>query len=173
MSDFRIPLPEHDLIHQLVSYGGKMDCPLQRLDQRITASLNVTDEGRNTRARVVVGDYSGEILLNSALLSNHLRLRNFIEDMANGRIESGRLREPNVSSVATPSMPVCDAEDLETLIDAGGFQRLSTGHMVTVHRGTKRITGIIVSDAGTHIVSGSPNDLRTALTEHIESQLIA
>lgn len=166
MNDFTISLATHELLHHMIQVGGLAVCKLEREASAITANFEVLLEGDTTRVKVLIGDYNGEINLVSGFPSNHIKLRTFLEDIANGRVESARPRESIPSTLA---MTCGDQALLQSVTEHGGYRQLSTGHFIVVHRGLKGRTAMIVSEQDTQMFSGSANDLLSALTEHVES----
>ncbi|WP_052969500.1 hypothetical protein [Pseudomonas sp. 21] len=171
MNDFTISLATHELLHHMIQVGGLAVCKLEREASAITANFEVLLEGDTTRVKVLIGDYNGEINLVSGFPSNHIKLRNFLEDIANGRVESGRPRDPLPSALAMTSE---DHAKIESVIACGGYRKLATGHVITVHRRPSGGTAMVVSEhSESLLVSGSVNDLLLAVVEHVESHLEA
>ncbi|VVP05692.1 hypothetical protein PS903_03013 [Pseudomonas fluorescens] len=88
MTNFLIPLAKQDLLHQILQFGGAAVCPLQRPEQTIHANIEVELTDDSAVISVDFGDHSGELTLKRSERANHLHLRDFIQDIANGRIES-------------------------------------------------------------------------------------
>lgn len=94
MSNFLIPLATQDLLHHMLQVGGGAVCPLQRTEQTIYASFEVELTEDSAVISVVLGDHTGELTLKRSDRANHLHLRDFIQDIANGRIESAEPTPP-------------------------------------------------------------------------------
>lgn len=88
MSHFVIPLDKQELLHHMLQAGGKALCPLHRPEQTIHASVEVELSGTSAVINVELGGHTGELTLKRSDRANHLHLRDFIQDIANGRIES-------------------------------------------------------------------------------------
>lgn len=88
MSGYLIPLGKQELLHQMLQVGGAAVCPLQRPEQTIHASFEVELTDHSAVISVDLGGHSGELTLKRSDRANHLHLRDFIQDIANGRIES-------------------------------------------------------------------------------------
>lgn len=94
MNNYLIPLAKQELLHQMLQGGGKAVCPLQRPEQIIHASLDVELTTDSAVIRVELGGLTGELTLKRSDRANHLHLRDFIQDIANGRIESAEPAPP-------------------------------------------------------------------------------
>ncbi|MNF73208.1 hypothetical protein D3C84_552040 [compost metagenome] len=88
MNDYLIPLGKQELLHYMLQVGGAAVCPLQRPEQTIHASFEVELTDDNVVISVGLGGHTGELTLKRSDRANHLHLRDFIQDIANGRIES-------------------------------------------------------------------------------------
>ena len=88
MNSYLIPLEKQELLHHMLQVGGAAVCPLQRPEQTIHASFEVELTDDSAVISVDFGDHTGELTLKRSDRANHLHLRDFIQDIANGRIES-------------------------------------------------------------------------------------
>ncbi|CAI8962000.1 hypothetical protein [Pseudomonas sp. IT-P176] len=94
MNTYLIPLAKQDLLHHMLQVGGAAVCPLQRPEQTIHASFEVELTDDNAVISVDFGGHTGELTLKRSDRANHLHLRDFIQDIANGRIESAEPAPP-------------------------------------------------------------------------------
>jgi hypothetical protein len=90
MNSYLIPLAKQELLHHILQVGGAAICPLQRPEQTIHASFEVELTDTTAVISVDFGGHTGELTLNRKDRANHLHLRDFIQDIANGRIESAQ-----------------------------------------------------------------------------------
>lgn len=111
MSSFFIPLAKQDLLHYMLQVGGAAVCPLQRSEQTIHASFEVELTDDSAVISVDLGGHTGELTLKRSDRANHLHLRDFIQDIANGRIESA---EPTPS----PEQPSSAAQIQQMLAES-------------------------------------------------------
>ena len=88
MNDYLIPLSQQEILHHFLQVGGAAVCPLRRPEQTIHARYEVELTELNVVINVELGDHTGELTLKRRDRANHLHLRDFIQDIANGRIES-------------------------------------------------------------------------------------
>ena len=91
MNDYLIPLAKQELLHHMLQVGGTAMCSLQRPEQTINARFEVELTDDNAVINVDLGGHSGHLTLKRSDRANHLHLRDFIQDIANGRIESAGL----------------------------------------------------------------------------------
>lgn len=91
MNNYLIPLAKQEFLHHMLQVGGRAVCPLQRPEQTIHARFDVELTDDNAVINVDLGGHSGQLTLKRSDRANHLHLRDFIQDIANGRIESARL----------------------------------------------------------------------------------
>lgn len=94
MNSYLIPLAKQELLHHMLQVGGAAVCPLQRPEQTIHASFEVELTDDSAVINVDFGGYTGELTLKRSDRANHLHLRDFIQDIANGRIESAEPMPP-------------------------------------------------------------------------------
>lgn len=94
MNSYLIPLAKQDLLHHMLQVGGAAVCPLQRPEQTIHASFEVELTDDSAVINVDFGGYTGQLTLKRSDRANHLHLRDFIQDIANGRIESAEPMSP-------------------------------------------------------------------------------
>lgn len=114
MTSFLIPLAKQDLLHHMLQVGGAAVCPLQRPEQTIHASFEVELTDDNAVIRVDFGHHTGELTLKRSDCANHLHLRDFIQDIANGSFESAEPSPPpeQPSSAAQIQQMLAESEAL-------------------------------------------------------------
>lgn len=116
MNSYIIPLAKQELLHHLLQVGGAAVCPLQRPEQTIHATFEVELTDVNAVISVDFGGHTGELTLKRSDRANHLHLRDFIQDIANGRIESGEPTPPQEQPGSAAQMQQMLAEP-ETLLN--------------------------------------------------------
>lgn len=113
MNSYLIPLAQQDLLHHMLQVGGAAVCPLQRPEQTIHASFEVELTENSAVINVDLGGHTGELTLKRSDRANHLHLRDFIQDIANGRIESAQPAPPEQSGrLAQIDRALADSEAL-------------------------------------------------------------
>ncbi len=94
MNSYLIPLAKQELLHHMLQVGGTAVCPLQRPEQTIQARFEVELTDESAVISVDFCGHTGELTLKRSDRANHLHLRDFIQDIANGRIESAAPTPP-------------------------------------------------------------------------------
>ena len=113
MNSYLIPLAKQELLHHMLQVGGAAVCPLQRPEQTIHASFEVELTDTTALINVDLGGHTGELTLKRSDRANHLHLRDFIQDIANGRIESAQPAPPEQSGrLAQIDQALADSEAL-------------------------------------------------------------
>jgi hypothetical protein len=88
MNSYLIPIAQQEMLHHMLQVGGAGICPLRRPEQTIHAKFDVELTDQAVVISVDFGGHTGELTLKRSDRANHLHLRDFIQDIANGRIES-------------------------------------------------------------------------------------
>jgi hypothetical protein len=113
MNSYLIPLEKQELLHHMLQVGGAAVCPLQRPEQTIHAKFEVELTQTTAVINVDMGGHTGELTLKRADRANHLHLREFIQDIANGRIESAQPAPPGQTGrLAQIDQALADSEAL-------------------------------------------------------------
>lgn len=178
MSNYSIHIAKQELLHHMLQVGGLAVVHLEQPEQVISATFNVELTDTHARCTVQLGGHTGEITLRRPDRANHLHLRDFIQDIANGRIESAAPADPQPSpSTPLPLLSEGDEHTLRGLCRDGGAKTLENGVVVSVHRthhsskGTAHAIASIGTD--TYLCSGSTGAVYASLAEHIEQLLDA
>ena len=113
MNNYLVPLAKQELLHHMLQVGGAAVCPLQRPEQTIHASFEVELTDTTALINVDLCGHTGELTLKRSDRANHLHLRDFIQDIANGRIESAQPAPPEQSGrLAQIDQALADSEAL-------------------------------------------------------------
>ena len=91
MNDFTIPFARQELLHHILQVGGSAACELNRADQTVQAIFDVELTEKTAVISAELGPLTGQLTLRRKDRGNHLRLRDFLQDIANGRLDTGRL----------------------------------------------------------------------------------
>lgn len=178
MSTYSIPLAKQELLNHMLQVGGKAVCYLHRPEQVIQADFEVELTENQARCTVELGGHTGEITLRRSDRANHLHLRDFIQDIANGRHESAAPVDPQPGPITPlPLLSISDERTLRSLCQFGGAKTLENGIAVSVHRThhSSKGTAHAIASRGTdtHLCSGSTGAVFASLAEHIEQLLDA
>lgn len=178
MSGYSIHLAKQELLNHMLQVGGKAAVHLHRPEQVIQADFEVELTDTQARCTVELGGHTGEITLRRSDRANHLHLRDFIQDIANGRHESAVPADPSPAPCTPlPLLSEGDERTLRGLCRDGGAKTLENGVVVSVHRTHHSLKGSVHAIASlgthTHICSGSGGAVYASLAEHIEQLLDA
>lgn len=88
MNDFIVPFAKQELLHHMLQVGGSATCELQRELQTICASFDVELTTHTAVISAELGPLTGQLTLKRKDPGNHLRLRDFLQDIANGRLSA-------------------------------------------------------------------------------------
>lgn len=90
MSEFTIPLRRVMLLQQTLENGGTTTCPLRRPETSVDAQVEVENDDRTHHLKVKFGPLTGSISLPRGDSAKYLALRDYLEELANGRADSGQ-----------------------------------------------------------------------------------
>lgn len=93
MSAFLVPFHKQDLLHQVLAAGGTITCLLYCPTAQFDADVEVELSDKHVHIKVTFRGLTGSLTLTRGARANHLYLRDFIQDVANGRTESGRTQQ--------------------------------------------------------------------------------
>lgn len=93
MSEYIVPLAKVLLLQHVLQNGGTSSCPVRRTEITLTAEVSIELDGESIVAQVTFGPLTGSLKLQRGDSANYLHLRDFIQDIANGRTETGRQSE--------------------------------------------------------------------------------
>lgn len=97
MSEFTIPLQRVMLLQQTLENGGTATCPLRRPETTVDARIEVENDSRAHHLKVVFGPITGSITLQRGDSAKYMALRDFLEELANGRAETGELSQQAIA----------------------------------------------------------------------------
>lgn len=97
MSEFTIPLSRVMLLQRTLEGGGAATCALRRPETTMNAQLEVENDSRAHHLTVKFGPLTSSITLQRADTSKYMALRNFLEDLANGRADSGEQSQQTIA----------------------------------------------------------------------------
>ncbi|MGE8050811.1 hypothetical protein ACQKPT_21230 [Pseudomonas monteilii] len=158
MSEFVIPLRRVMLLQHVLEHGGTTSCPMQRPETSMDAYVEIENDLRTHQVKVTFGPSTGSITLQRGDSSKYMALRDFLQDLANGRTESGR---QSVEAVAM-------REALESVNAV-----LEPEHIAYISPTTdpKHPFRVIVLDALGDICASTKGHCKDQLVETVRSQL--
>ncbi|MBJ9975295.1 hypothetical protein IAE35_05210 [Pseudomonas sp. S75] len=124
MSEFTIPLRRVMLLQHTLESGGKTVCQMLRPERAFDAQLEIENDQRRHHIKASFGPLTASLTLLRGDSSKYQALRDFLQDLANGRTDSGRqsaeaiaMREAleAVNAVVGPSLSayISPTNDLE------------------------------------------------------------
>lgn len=179
MSHYSIQLAKQELLHHMLQVGGSAVVHLHSLEQVIEAHFTVELTDTQAITKVTLGEHQAELTLRRSNRANHLSLRDFIEDIANGLHENGSPRAPaacDASIQTQPALNEADERTLRDLIRSGGCKHLACGASVTVHNALndpQRHALVTVNGKTSWLSEHSGGSLYAHVAGHLEQQLAA
>ncbi|MDN7142716.1 hypothetical protein KC131_18875 [Pseudomonas sp. JQ170] len=93
MSEFNIPLHRVMLLQRTLEHGGKATCQLRRLETSMDAQIDVENDHTTHHIKVTLGPLVSSLALPRDPSAKYQQLRDFLQDLANGRADSGAQSE--------------------------------------------------------------------------------
>lgn len=158
MSEFIIPLRRVMLLQHVLENGGTTSCPMQRPETSIDAHVVIENDLRTHQVKVTFGPTTGSITLQRGDTSKYMALRDFLQDLANGRTESGRQSGEAIAM----------REALESVNSVLGPQHIAYISPTTDPEHPFRV---IVLDTDGDICASTKGHCKDQLVETVRSQL--
>lgn len=93
MSEFTIPLSRIMVLERTLEHGGTATCKLQRPEASLDAQVYVENDRTTHHIKVTMGPLASSLTLPRRLATKCQSLRDFLQDLANGRADSGAQSE--------------------------------------------------------------------------------
>lgn len=93
MSEFNIPLHRVMLLQRTLEHGGTATCQLRRLETSMDAQIDVENDDSTHHIKVTLGPLVSSLTLPRDPSAKYQHLRDFLQDLANGRADSGAQSE--------------------------------------------------------------------------------
>ncbi|EIM14386.1 hypothetical protein [Pseudomonas chlororaphis] len=93
MSEFNIPLSRVMVLERTLEHGGTVTCKLQRPEASLDAQIYVENDNTTHHIKVRMGPLASSLALPRKLATKCQSLRDFLQDTANGRADSGAQSE--------------------------------------------------------------------------------
>jgi len=93
MSEFTIPLSRIMVLERTLEHGGTATCKLQRPETSLDAQVYVENDSTTHHIKVTMGPLTSSLSLPRRLATKCQSLRDFLQDLANGRADSGAMSE--------------------------------------------------------------------------------
>lgn len=175
MTYYTIPLAKQELLHHMLQAGGTAAVHLHSQQQIIEASFTVELTDTQAITKVTLGEHQAELTLRRSNRANHLSLRDFIEDIANGRHESADPRPAPACAESTTALPQATLRELDRVTKQGGSFSPWADAVIAVHAQADHDgrTAVVVLGNSTRMFCGAPSALHLELADHLIQQLAA
>lgn len=90
MSEFAINLRRVMLLERTLENGGSVTCPMRRPETSVDAHIHVENDSRDHYLKVRFGPFTGSLTLRRGDSTKYMAIRDFLQELANGRTESGQ-----------------------------------------------------------------------------------
>ncbi|OLU23850.1 hypothetical protein [Pseudomonas sp. PA27(2017)] len=169
-----LTLASNDLLRAALIHGGSVILKLARpgdSSQAIRVHIDAECSEHRIRLRATLADITGELTLDPLEAGFFNQAKLFIEDLANGRLDTGIPRpESEPAHNPTATLGTDDERTLRTVCRQGGSTTLTTGTIVNVHASPdgSRFVAVAAQGTNTHLAMGSSQDVYLSLAEHIQ-----
>lgn len=169
-----LTLASNDLLRAALIHGGSVILKLARpgdSSQAIRVHIDAECSEHRIRLRATLADITGELTLDPHEAGFFNQAKLFIEDLANGRLDTGIPRPESESAHSpTATLGTDDERTLRTVCRQGGSTTLTTGTIVNVHASPdgSRFVAVAAQGTNTHLAMGSSQDVYLSLAEHIQ-----
>jgi len=174
MSGYAIHLAKQELLNHMLQVGGRAAVHLHSPEQVIEASFEIELTDTHARCTVELGGHTGQLTLRRTDRANHLHLRDFIQDMANGRHENAALAPAHATTAGPAEKPaLCDEDEstLRLICRHGGGRKLACQAQVSVHIAGSYHALLSLDSATEHLTAASAGLLYACLAGRIEHLL--
>lgn len=132
MSEYTLSLKRVMLLQKTLEDGGTTTCPLRRPETTMDAEIEVENDSQAHRLSVRFGPLTSSITLKRGDSAKYMALRDFLQDVANGRNESGQLSQEDIDlREALDSVNTVIRADQIAYITATTNPELPVGAVVT------------------------------------------
>ncbi|MFP5426379.1 MAG: hypothetical protein ACLGJA_11050 [Gammaproteobacteria bacterium] len=136
MSEFSIPLSRVMVLERTLEHGGTATCKLQRPEASLDAQIYIENDSTTHHIKVTMGPLTSSLSLPRKLATKCQSLRDFLQDLANGRADSG--------AQSTESLALMEAqESVDEVLLTGQIAYVIT----TVNR-ERPLGAVVTNDQG-------------------------
>ncbi|TRO33890.1 hypothetical protein EQ845_16715 [Pseudomonas putida] len=97
MSEYAIPLHRVMLLKHTLEHGGAITCKLHRPEATVVAHVNVENDDTTHHIKVTLGPLASSVALTRDPATKYQQLRDFLQDLANGRNETAAQSEEAIA----------------------------------------------------------------------------
>lgn len=158
MSEFNIPLHRVMLLQQTLENGGIDTCQLRRPDTSVEAQIEVENDDTTHHIKVTLGPLASSLALHRDPVTKYQQLRDFLQDLANGRAESAAQSEEVIALMEAQ-------ECVDEVISAGQI-----AYVITT-LSPERPLGAVVTNAMGEICAAATGACKEHLAEVVRMKL--
>ncbi|TCP73409.1 hypothetical protein EC849_11796 [Pseudomonas putida] len=158
MNEFTINLRRVMLLEGTLEHGGSATCPLRRPETIVDAHIQVENDDRDHHLQVRFGPFTGSITLRRGDSTKYMSLRDFLQDVANGRTESGQQIQRAIA--------LMEALDCVTQVLPEGLHAY-----ITPTPDEHRPFGTVVTNDQGEVYATAYGSCKTALAEAVRTKL--
>lgn len=136
MSEFSIPLSRVMGLEHTLENGGTTTCTLRRPEATLNAQISVENDDTTHHIKVLMGPLASSMTLPRKLATKCQSLRSFLQDLANGRADSGTPSEEAIALMEAQ-------ESVDEVLKAGQIAYVIT----TVNR-DRPLGAVVTNDEG-------------------------
>lgn len=158
MSEFNIPLSRVMLLYHTLEHGGTTTCKLRRPETSVDAQINVENDDTTHHIKVTLGPLASSFTLPRDPATKYQQLRDFLQDLANGRADSAAQSE---EAIALMDAQECVDEVIQTA---------QIAYVITTIN-PERPFGAVVTNAQGEICAAATGCSKEHLAEAVLAQL--
>ncbi|MCX2706163.1 hypothetical protein PZ739_18495 [Pseudomonas kermanshahensis] len=158
MSEFRISLRQIMLLQRTLDNGGTATCKLQRPEATVDAHIEIENDSTHHSIKVTLGPLCSSLKLPRALSTKCQSLRDFVQDIANGRADS--------AAQAEEALALMEAQvSVEEVLQAG-----QTAYVIATVNRQLPLGAVVTNDQGdvcAAVTGASKEQLAAAVREKL------
>ncbi|MEK2608473.1 hypothetical protein WLF18_05070 [Pseudomonas shirazensis] len=136
MSEFSIPLSRVMGLERTLENGGTATCTLRRPDATLDVQIRVENDDTTHHIKVAMGPLSSSMTMPRKLATKCQSLRDFLQDLANGRADSGTQSDEAIALMEAQ-------ESVDGVLKAG-----QTAYVITTVNRDRPLGAVVTNDEG-------------------------
>lgn len=158
MSEYNVSLRQVMLLQNTLENGGTAICQLLRPDASLEASVTIENDEATHHIKVSLGPLASSITLSRDPSTKYQSLRDFLQDLANGRVESGSLSDEAIALIEAQ-------ESVDEVIQAGHI-----AYVINTTNPTLPYGAVVTNDDG-DICAAATGSSKEHLAENVRAKL--
>ncbi|MCU0092241.1 hypothetical protein N8H72_19870 [Pseudomonas koreensis] len=158
MNEFNIPLSRVMVLERTLEHGGTVICKLQRPEASLDAKIYVENDNTTHHIKVTIGPLASSLTLPRKLATKRQSLRDFLQNLANGRADSGAQSEE--------ALALMDAqESVEKVLLIGQI-----AYVITTTNPERPFGAVVTNDQG-EVCAAATGSSKEHLTAAVRAKL--